>query len=469
MWKTRLLAGVLVIIVSLPSIGLLTYSEDDEEQPALREGWFGIYVSGAKVGFSHWVLERKNEKGKQFYSLIMKEERKTSSGKGKDSGDYTATFGLDYSPQSMESVESRNGMKTFIKGSIKDGNVGIAVRFAEKDKPTTSTFACPKFATWQFCAPLIFALTKHSQEEETADFGYVNPMGKNTVSLKLSVSASSVTYLGEAAEALEWCDPDGKCKIVVLAEGDSLISSTMCAKGATKVIPTKYLSEPEDVAKSDKSYDQSETVKKPDKDDPGDKDKGKDEGKKSAKKGKPTGRFKGALDPVADDAEDNEMGASIPYIKSTQHQYAMNFAEGWSLVNMEFVISKTETITLPGVMNMEKAGIALIFLVAERKKEKSPKEVLKDFLARVETWESEGKSDEATFDEYTKVAGQSVKMKTQSGPVPNYVFASISEKYTYIVTLDYTIATGSDYEKIEDDMFKMLGSFRILPPPGAKE
>gem|GEM_PF-4326322 len=266
-------AGVAVCLALLAFmlVPVLSLRAEEYDIPD-TEGYFGIYVGGEKAGFAHWSVKKiKAGKKRKYYRFTMEEERTVKSGPKeiKETLSAKANIGMDLSPQTLEVKSKRGSRSTLIKGRVSGGNASLTVQFGtQKPFPPRKVKLKPG-TMWSVFAPLCFAL-RAPDPAEKAVFSRLLEISFTVRDLELTAAKQEMSFQGENITAWKWTDPDAAVTIVLNEDSDLLIYSEKNKKG----IETKYISEPEEVARSSYTYEQKAAMdaqknKKPGKKKPG--------------------------------------------------------------------------------------------------------------------------------------------------------------------------------------------------------
>ncbi|MFA4986733.1 MAG: hypothetical protein WC712_09135 [Candidatus Brocadiia bacterium] len=417
--------------------------------------WFGIYVDGTKQGSLHITVEKKKGATAEYYSIVGQESRafKVKDKDVTESCDYKAALGLDLRPMSYEALETKGTTKNTIKAKVAAGVAEITIQFGTSAANPPRKVNLTEGDCWSFCAPYIFA-TRKIATDKPRRYGKIVEVGCAVISFSVSGEKKKTSFQGKNTAATEWVETESQKFTLVQGEDGSPLwwSETTKAK-----VTTKYISEPEEVAKSPLDYDQY--VKK-----------AKEEGKKLEKQGASdlTGtRFENALEPVRADEEEAD---DSHFIRDKKLGYSIRIAEQWRRgggFSMEKFKMEGRGICPDKPRHRAGPPFALVISTREREKDEKPADVIDEFVKAETEHKLKGDLEILKFDAKTTIVGAEIeaKMLGSEQTVTYYVFAACSDTNVYFAwpfVFVFYDETKAELEEYKDDMDAMMGSFRII-------
>ncbi len=310
----RMLGSLLVALFLFAAFDVFA----EQAIPPAPTGFFGVYLGGAKVGFCAWSIEQKEVGKEKYYRFAISEER--TSGDKKDTLSHNGTVNLDLSARTLDSTETRSGRTSTIKAKRVGNNISVTVQFKGSTAMPERRIAVPIDCTWSCFAPFAFAW-RLPEVGKAAKMNYIFESGGQVVSVALTAKTFTKEFQDNKITVSEWLSESLHVMILTDTEGNLL---TYTEKSKAGVV-TSYISEPEDIAKSQYSFDEYKTKAK------------EQPGKKQAKtkkrattedevEGDNNGIFKEYFQPVSEDAEDSESG---DYMKVNKC-FSMQIADKWT-------------------------------------------------------------------------------------------------------------------------------------------
>ncbi|GAB4150530.1 MAG: hypothetical protein Kow00107_01020 [Planctomycetota bacterium] len=425
--------------------GYQSVAEEAEITLDDQTGWFGVYVGGQKVGFAYWAIEKKTGSDAPWYKVTLDEERKrmVKDKEVKETFSFNGALTASLLPKSLKYEENRAGRKTILNAKIANGVAEIEVQFAgQPAMPAQKTKILPE-TVFNYCAPLVFAWRMHPKDA-TVKFSRLLEMGRTVVNCDLTAEEATMTFQGEEVTCYNWSDPEKKYTISTDGNG-RLFYYLEIAKNGTE---TKYISEPEDVAKTSMTFEEKAA-----------KDKEKNAGNK--KNGKKNGGgvdwFDDALDPIG---EDEGTSAGPRYFKlNVQNEdasFSMRAADGWVCGTVRNGNNNVYVIVQQGNQDH------FIILNPIRGSEDDAEEQLETFITNTEesgNWANVKYVEEIqTFELGDKeCAGAIVTYVANNSKTKAFVCLLPGEEISFVLLC---IAPEDDFEDYQDDFFAMCGSAR---------
>ncbi|MFA4985759.1 MAG: hypothetical protein WC712_04160 [Candidatus Brocadiia bacterium] len=437
-----------LIVVLFCVLAAFTRAESASVDVKTGDAWFGIYVEGVKQGSLHITVDKKKGATGEYYSIVGRESRafKVKDKDVTENYDYKASVGLDLKPLSYEAIETKGTTKNTIKAKVTAGVAEITVQFGTAAANPPRKANLTEGDCWSFCAPLLFASRKYATDKPRR-YGKIVEVGCAVISFNVAGSAKKVAFQGADTAATEWVETESQKFTLEQGEDGSALwwSETTKAK-----VTTKYISEPEEVAKSPFDFDGFQ--KQP---------------KKEVKKGegdKKGTRFENAYKPVGSEDGDAE---SARCMMSKAKGWSMRMPEGWD-TSFRMTMFGGETlqgdiIKPPHVV--EDGWFEILVSYSDKKEKETPTSVLEDFIGRRKNLEVQGEIEKIKLDDKTTIAGAMVQIKDSDEPFDFYIMAACSDNSAFVIT-PYSIPlfqpAKATWEKYEKEIYAMMGSFRII-------
>ncbi|MFA4987613.1 MAG: hypothetical protein WC712_13605, partial [Candidatus Brocadiia bacterium] len=228
-------------------------------------------------------------------------------------------------------------------------------------------------------------------------------------------------------------------------------------------VTTKYVSEPQEVAKSKYDFDQFQTAPKeetkPDEKKPDEK---KPDDKKAAPnlKGTP---FKNALKPVASDEDGDDV------IRSASDGFSMRMAPKWSATDANITIGQYKIRGQKFTMERPKDNVVhleLVLSVRDKKDKETPENAIADLITIFGASAKMGKVKSVKLDDLTTLnyAECDASVYASDQRIKFTAVAVFSETKAFIFTPYggwFTMSSIKELEETQDDMLAMIGSFRL--------
>ncbi|MFA4986732.1 MAG: hypothetical protein WC712_09130 [Candidatus Brocadiia bacterium] len=454
--------GTALMLVFFCALTAFTGAESAAVDVKTGDAWFGVYVDGVKQGSMHITVEKKKGATAEYYSIVGQENRafKVKDKEVTEAYDYKAALGLDLKPMSYEALETKGTAKNTIKAKVAAGVAEITIQFGTAAANPPRKVNLTEGDCWSFCAPYMFAARKYAMDKPRR-YGKIVEVGCAVISFNVAGAARKMAFQGADTAATEWVETESqKFTLIAGEEGTPLWwSETTKAK-----VTTKYVCEPEEVAKSKFDFDQfqkqpkEETkpgVKKPD-----------DKTAAADLKGTP---FENALKAVKVDEEGDDI------LRKKAAGYTMRLADEWTGNSLG---SARNDYELSGEMVSKKGeddmiGIGLYVTYREKKDDDTPLSVIEDLIKNTDGGEMKGTPAKLKLDDKTTVTYVEVEagMMGVDEKVSFYVMAACTDTQVFLI-MPYSLFMLPDakqkMEELGEEMYSMMGSFRIVEPVEAE-
>jgi len=448
---------IALIVILFCALTAFTQAESVGVDIKTGDTWFGLYVDGVKQGSLHIAVEKKKGATAEYYYVTGQENRafKVKDKDVTESCDYKASVGLDLKPMSYDALETKATTKNTIRARVTAGVAEITVQFGTSAANPPRKVNLVEGDCWCFCAPLMFAARKYAPDKPHR-YGKIVELGCAVIGFNVSGETKKVTFQGNNTAATEWVETESQKFTLVQGEDGSPLwwSETTKAK-----VTTKYICEPEEVAKSPLDFDQFQK-------------KAKEEGKKTRKENSPLKgtRFENALDPVGADEDGKESGGFIR--KHGAGAFSIRTAEGWKLkmnstVKLGGFDMMAQGIYPPEEADAERGSIFCLTMGSRKKKDgETPEDVIKEYLEALRDQEVKGALETLKFDENTTITGAEIEARVigTDETATYYVMTAFSDTHVFFIwpfVVFITPELKTKLETYQPDFYAMMGSFRI--------
>lgn len=451
------LIPVLLLTVALflcaASLTVRVEAEGEKYEVADSEGFLGVYSAGTKTGYAKWTIKKVKANNAEYYRITYDEERTQMIKEKpiKETHSYNGTVGLDFSPIELKYEWKKPANVTKVTAKAKNNVAEIAVQFGTAPSAPPQKVSFKPGTTWAYCAPLCFGFAMH-EPKKPADYGRLLEFNKVALVDSLTPTIKEITFQGEKIEAVEWSAEEGKVVLVTDASGKFLHLTEKSKTG----VESKLISEPQDVAETDMTWEQraaKKSGKKP-------VDDGEEKpGKKAARKD----RFEGALDPVEDGAQTSFGPTYYKFGLNNGPVFTIRCADNWQ--TRTGVNDQRQPVSFS--LRHKQDGDAIVEIsIIQNKDEDDAEEALTKVVENLKNAENLSKVKEVSemedfeFDD-TKAAGIMLSFIANNTKIQSYVLCLATDTFCIILV---PIINEGDWDEYEDDIYGMLGSARFSAP-----